>query len=346
MKKIYFLAISIIALNQTKAQTSYTLTQANSEPIIGDFYDWKTIDTTNALPMTISGSNVTWNVTGITETGVVNSNTFTSAASNTAAANYPGTTLIQTDPNSATYFKSSANSLELLGADIGIANLNYNMSSAIVAQYPMALGHTHTDLVDGAINAYGVSGPFNGTITVTADATGTLIFNGGTTFSNCIRIKAVQYLNFSLAAGMETGTIEQTMYSFFNSSSKFHLFSVNYTHIVGSGFQTINQTQAQMGLLSDITIGVKETQLADVMFKASPNPAQNEVNLHFVLTQPESYSIEIANILGQTVKQFNKANFQPGIYNETLDLKGLTTGLYYIKMTGKNSQGIEKIIIQ
>lgn len=348
MRKNGLISLCVLLMTQLGAQSSYTLTQAHHEPIVGDTYDVKFIDTTSALPMSIFGHDVTWNVTGISETGDLNSIMYASPVGNPDAANYPGTTLIQSDNNGITYYKSTTNQLELLGVNTSIFNLKYSTDAAIISSYPAYIGHSSSDLVAGMmkIPTYNLTGPFDGTITVSADATGTLTINGSITLVDCIRIKTLQHVHFNLNNGVETGTIDQVSYSFYNSTSKFPVFSVNYAHLVGSGFATINTTRVQMGVLSSISLGIKETEKERITFKAYPNPAQHEVNLHFVLTQPDSYFIEITNMLGQVVKQQPLSGLQPGSYYEMIDVKGLNAGTYLLKITGKNSQGIEKLIIR
>lgn len=332
-------------MSQINAQTSYTLTQANSEAVIGDSYDSKGIDTTNALPMNVSGANVTWNVTGITESGVVDSHTFVAAADDPNSSSYPGTTIVQQDPNATTYFKSTTNLFELLGVDAGQFVLNYNANSAIVAQYPISFGYTNNDLAAGAITANTLTGTFNSTISTVADGTGTLTLES-TSLTDCIRLKTTQFVDFSLAGGFVTGTMDQTIYNYYNSSSKFPLFQVTYVVINVPSAGINNQRQDQVSMLSSIVLGVNDNARNETIFKAYPNPASENVSLHFVLTQTESYAVEVTNTLGQVVKTVNYSNLQPGLYNETIDLSGLDAGIYTIKVTGKNAQGSQKLIIQ
>lgn len=345
MKKIYFFALSIFALSQVNAQTTHTLTQSNSEAVVGDYYESKGIDTTNALPMTVSGSNVTWTVNGIVESGVVDSHTFVAASADPNSGSYPGTNLVQQDPNATTYFKSTTNQLELLGVDATQFVLNYNTNSAMIAQYPISYGYTNNDLGAGAITANTLSGTFNSTISTVADGTGTLTLEA-TSLTNCIRLKTTQFIDFSMGGGFVTGTMEQTIYNYYNSSSKFPLFQVTYVIVNVPAFGINNQHQDQVSMLSTITLGLNNPTLNESIFKAYPNPASESVNLHFVLTQTENYEVEITNTLGQVVKSVNYNNLQPGLYNESIDLTGLTAGMYNIKVTGKNTQGSQKLIIQ
>lgn len=354
MKKIYLFIFSLIALSQMEAQT-YTLTQSNSEGVVGDSYYSVPLDTNATLmPMSLSGANVTWSINSLTQTtAAVAYNTYSTAASATNSANYPGTNLVQTDTATTTYYKTTTNMLELLGVDAGFFDLNYNTNSATIANYPMSFGTTVTDnTVGGTMNipSQSISGTFTGSISTTVDGSGTLNLNGVTILTNCLRVKTRQFIDFDLASGFITGTIEQNLYNYYNSSSKFPVFTVSYSHIViPPNFVLttgLDQTQTQVSTLSTVAIGVKENKLNDIIFKVYPNPANNEINLHFVLAQSESYTIEILNTLGQTVKTVSLNNLQPGMYNEPINTTDLSSGMYTVKVIGKNTQGIQKLMIQ
>lgn len=345
MKKIYFLVLSIIVLGKMEAQSSYTLTQANSEPVINDTYDLKGIDTTNALPMSVSGQNVTWNVTGITESGVLSTVNCIDPSGDANSGNYPGTTMVQVETNTTSYYKSSTNKFELLGLDGGQFVLNYNTDAATVAQYPITYGYVNNDLGAGAITASTLSGTFNSTISTTADGTGTLSLEG-VNLNNCIRLKTIQHIDFVMGGGFVTGTMDQTIYNYYNNSSKFPLFQVVYVVVNVPTFGINNQHQDQVSMLSSIALGLHDQNNQNAIFKAYPNPADKNVNLHFVLTQNDSYIIEITNTLGQVVKTIIMDNLQPGMYNENIDLTGLNAGVYSINVNGKTAKGTEKLIIQ
>lgn len=345
MKKIYLLALSVFAITQANAQVP-TLTKANSEAVIGETYDVKAIDTTNALPMNISGAGVTWNVTGLVETGGLTTNTFIPASDDPSAVNFPGTTIVQQDGVNTSYYKSTATTYELLGVDGGQFILNYNTNSAVVAQYPISMGYVNNDTGAGAITASTLSGTFSSTIQTSGDATGTLDLNGVTNLTNCLRVKTVQKIDFTLAFGFLTGTISQTFYNYYHSSSKWPVFTVNYTLINSNNPSFNNIHQDRVSALSTIAVGVKENIVNDIIFKAYPNPASNQLNIHYVLTQTESYTIDVLNTLGQVVKTINKPNLQPGIYSEAIDISGLNAGIYTVKVNGNRAQGTQKIIVE
>lgn len=345
MKKIYLLAFSLIGISQINAQI--TLTKAGNEPVIGDTYDMKDLDTTVVLPMTISGTNVTWNVTGVSETGGLTTNTYIDPSTDPNASSFPGTTIVQTDGNASTYFKSSANGYELLGLDGGAFVLNYNTNPATVANYPVSMGYINNDTGAGAITANTLTGTFTSTIQTTADGTGTLDFNSGSAnFTNCLRVKSTQKINLSFMGGLATGTIDMVIYNYYVSAYKSPVFTVNYLNINVPTFGLNNQRQDQASALSNVVLGLADKKMNDIIFKAYPNPASGQVSVHFVLTQKESYTIDILNTLGQVVKSVAKPDLQPGLYNEAIDINGLSAGIYHIRVKGQNSTGVEKLIVE
>ena len=341
MKKIYLIALSIFAINQANAQV--TLTKANSEPIIGETYNFKKIDTTTALPMNISGAGVTWNVTGISESGLVDTIKYVSPSADTSSANYPGTTIIEYKGTNKSYYKATATQYELLGLDAGNSRLNYSGSSLIIAVYPISMGYVNNDVGSGNITASGNNGTFTSTIVTKGDATGTLNLNSIITFSNCLRVKITQNTDFTLSGA--PGTSNQIIYKFYHSSSKWPVFTVshNFISIPALGFY---QNVDNVTTLSSIVLGINESTINDIIFKAYPNPTNGNVNIHFVLTQNESYTIDILNNFGQVVKSLNKANLTAGVYSETIDVKDLSAGIYTVKVNGSHAQGTQKLIIE
>ena len=342
MKKIYLIALSLFAINQANAQLS--LTQANSEPIVGDNYLMNIVDTTNALPINITGVGVTWNVTGISESGVVDTTKYVAPSADPNVSTYPGTTIVERQGTNISYFKSTPTQYELLGLDGGNFQLNYNTNSAIIAVYPVGMGYVNNDIGSGTMTA-SITGAFTSTIQTVGDGTGTLNLNGVASFSNCLRVKMTQNIDFNLGA-FESGTINQAMYNYYHSSSKSPIFTISYSHVVGSGAFPLDQWQIDVKTKAGIILGVKENVLNDIIFKAYPNPANENVNIHFVLTQTESYTIDVLNNLGQVVRTLNKPNLAPGMYSEVVDIKGLSSGIYTVKVNGIYAQGTQKLIVE
>jgi hypothetical protein len=355
MKNIYFLISSIFIINHVNAQL--TLTKAFNEPIIGDFFDAKSIDTTTILPMNVIGMGVTWNMSGISESGALNTNTYSPASAYVgASATFPGLNLVKEDQTTGdlSYFKVTPTTFELLGSftSLGVANanLNYNTNSAVVLSYPVSMGYTNNDIGAGTITTSTLSGTFTSTIQTIADGAGSLVFNGGITLTNCLRVKTKQHIAFAFLGGLFSGTVDQNLYSYYHSSSKHPVFTVSYNHIVSpglsfAGIPPIDNRQAKVEMLSTLTIGLHELNSNSLVFKMFPNPSTDEINIQFHLTQNETCTIEIINSLGQIVNTSLIPNLNTGLYDEKINVSNLESGIYSVKVKGKNSYGFQKLMV-
>jgi len=68
-----------------------------------------------------------------------------------------------------------------------------------------------------------------------------------------------------------------------------------------------------------------------------PNPAKDNANIHFTLTQPDRISLEIVNELGQTVLKENTGLLNAGEHNYRMDISGLRSGFYICKLMVNDS---------
>ena len=349
MKKLYFMALACLALSSAQAQIS--LTKANSEPIIGDINYIKTLDTTGfEMPNTVIGQNVVWTITNALEDGGKDTTTYVAPATFTNSSTYTGATIASINTGSTvTFYKATATQYEVRGVDGGLYDLNFNSSTAIAAVYPVSYGYTNTDNFGGQMTVQGGgSGPFSGTVTTVADGTGDLDINGVVTYSNCLRVKSTQHITFSLTFGLITGTIDQIIYNYYHSSSKFPLLTVNYQHLVTAGAQTLDNSTAIVSLEESVPTvlptGIKAFNKNNQEFSVYPNPATNDVNLHLVAAKNETYHVTILNTIGQVVKTKTITNVS-GAINEVISVSDLTAGVYTINVKGNTTNGTQKLMI-
>ena len=74
-----------------------------------------------------------------------------------------------------------------------------------------------------------------------------------------------------------------------------------------------------------------------------PNPFTNQLNLSAGNLKSESITdLKIIDVLGKSVYQSNFLNKTE--LNETLDLSGLSAGVYFISITNNNNQAVYRII--
>lgn len=67
-------------------------------------------------------------------------------------------------------------------------------------------------------------------------------------------------------------------------------------------------------------------------FGVYPNPANDVTNVAFNVSSPSTAVIEVYNALGQRVMFNDMGSILPGAYNQTLDMSGLNSGMYFVKL--------------
>ena len=79
------------------------------------------------------------------------------------------------------------------------------------------------------------------------------------------------------------------------------------------------------------------------MFTLYPNPASDNLSISFDSFLEEQGSIEIINSLGMLVKSFH---LQPNTNNAVLNIEGLSSGVYIVKLSIGGSTYDKKLIIE
>lgn len=80
---------------------------------------------------------------------------------------------------------------------------------------------------------------------------------------------------------------------------------------------------------------------ATVPIQAFPNPTNGLMQINFASVE-DAFELELLNLDGTTIKL---VTVPAGITNLTLDLTTLPGGVYFIRVTGEKTRGIQKIII-
>ncbi len=307
-----------------KGHSQLVLTKALYEPVIGDTNRVYILDTTaygGGLNAAATGTNHLWNYSQLY---AANNATAVSAyvdpSSVPSSSNYPGCTVVQKQGPLNTYYKSVATpstQFEFMGVTSSSLNMNFT-NTAVYMRYPTALGNVVTDNFSGSFT-FSISGSASGNATITADGSGTLAL-ATTTLTDVLRVKSVQ--NTNLNAGFLTGTIKQTIYTYYHASKKFPILTINYQSVGITG-QTPSVTAQALGNVDNFVVGIHENHLSTFNYIVYPNPASD--NIH-VLVDPavEPKTIKILNQLGQTVYSGN--------YSNTVNISGLASGIYFMEV--------------
>ena len=339
MKKI-LLSLSILLSVGASAQ----LTQANQAPSVGNNFSTLQCDTTGIFGGA-GGAGKNWSYTSINTTTAAVSNYSTVASTNTL---YPSADVsVSASSTNISYYKSSATDLKYYGGNIsfGIASGTIVYTSpAVYAVYPMTLNTTTTSLVSGSVTALGSTNPVGGTVTVVADATGTLNLNAagaasGTTlkaFTDVVRLHTTENLQGStnFLGTTITFTVTRNNYDYYSpSASRASLLSISNStatlnSIAGTTVNPLKTVTVQKDYnVVGITVYEKET----IELSVYPNPASTFVN--FTTVSPEATKAVIYDLTGRIIStevfEMGKAKMTTG---------NCANGLYLYAILNKDNQ--------
>ncbi len=128
-------------------------------------------------------------------------------------------------------------------------------------------------------------------------------------------------------------------------------FSGTGKYIVAYGdnsisFEGKHFTDKDVNEISYDIVGVK-SNISDIKdLNIYPNPATDKIRISFYLISKEDVGIEIIDMQGRVVKQFDRRSFDAGQINTDVDIDDLTAGLYLVKITAGNQVKIDKINVK
>jgi hypothetical protein len=83
----------------------------------------------------------------------------------------------------------------------------------------------------------------------------------------------------------------------------------------------------------------------DIRLNIYPNPSGKIVNIDYNGTLPGAYMIDMLTVEGKVVLKTTGFSVD-GSIQKTLDLSGLSSGIYILKIYGKNSVATKKLVIK
>lgn len=315
MKTALFFLIASTAtlLGQT------TITKAFNDPVIGETVN--NVNVNGTVDNSATGANVTFSNSSLTQGSASVANY--SAPSSNEISTFPGSTIKMTGGGSTVFYKQTAAKLEITGLVTPDATLNFSTNNGTFISYPATYGYSESDAAAGTFSATAGSGNFSGTITISADASGTLLI-GSKTYINVLRIKSVQ--NFTLTVfGFPVGTAVNTSYTYYDNLHKFPLLSTTNAVITVQGTpQITNGAQA----LNETFLSTSDFVKKDA-FKIYPNPATDFIEFNGDLS---TYSK--ANIYSLDGKLIRTSDLKSG----KIEVSDLSPSAYFIELSGNKTQ--------
>lgn len=331
MKKIYLLSFLItgFCLTASKAQT---LTATGCNPTIGEVYNRVL---TNSFSQGSSGTGQTWNIS--TLTGTSSSATVVSVGSTPNGSNHPLTNIAFYDGANYTYYKTSSTAYQLYGIEASVSIVYSNPEDFM--RYPFSYSNTYTDTWAATFTS-GVFFNRKGSTTLTADGTGTLITPNGT-ITNVIRVHSVQIYSDSADLGGTPYVITYNNDQYFWYKDGIH-FPLASTY----NFTSSASAPTTGGFYTDLPIGIKENTLLSDDVVLTPNPANENVLVSYLLEKNSAIKLAVINVIGEEVYVYNSSQNLIGKQSINIDLSHLDKGVYFVRIQAEGESVTKKLIVQ
>lgn len=92
-------------------------------------------------------------------------------------------------------------------------------------------------------------------------------------------------------------------------------------------------------------VGIKENNSLNLNTSIYPNPAKNKLTVGVNLVTSSKVNVELLNGLGQVISS-TQAQCQPGNNTINLEINGLTSGIYFVKVKADNASSTKKLIVE
>jgi Secretion system C-terminal sorting domain len=312
----------------------------------GDSFTTQPIDTTGQTPGP-SGAGQTWNFGSVSPTGPVNVTTYTYPDSVPGFTTFPGST-VAIPGGVANFYKLSSSQLEYLGAKqpSTVGDMIYS-NTEVTMVYPITSTTSNTDVFVGRQNFPGGGTHFlsrNGTVSVTADGTGTIITPAGT-FSNVIRVYTIEdYIDTEHvgAVSLTPKHYHTDKYTWYREGNRGFVYQFATLTFPIAGTTT---TTRIIEYKTNVTrVGISEVASNNEV-SVYPNPASESMTVAITTSASEKVSLSLQNMAGQVVYQLNDLNLQSGKNIIPIEVKGFPVGQYIVNINGANINESKHLVL-
>lgn len=299
------------------------LTHSGIAPVIGDSYSYQRISWDGTFPS--AGVNQTWDFSNIVSTSTT-SLTFVDPSTCPSPSSFPSANISENYDNQQYYYNSVTTSeFNIDGIYAGGVAIPYSNPEKRL-KYPFNYNDSFVDSFGGTFVSSGFTFVRGGTITVTADAYGTLILPNATV-SNVFRVKVSEDYSDSLGSS-EYAHYNSDIFLFYKAG--YHTPILSLTHFSQAG----NVTNYGF-FIDDVNLNIitkKESTL-----KAYPNPFKSSF---FVETIDKNTNINVYNAIGSLVY-----STQTTVIGKTeISLMNQPKGIYFVKVKSDKGTKTLKII--
>lgn len=340
MKKA-LLIVLLFVIGVSNGQTTITALNGilNTEWNSTDGQDFRTavrFDASSSFSQEATGPNQVWDISGFTQLPGTIQYTNTMAGID-VLMDYPGTILVSTATASSSlgsYFNNVSYGSGSLPGFTGFSDneltLNYITNNINLGSFPKTYGSSYSDTVAGNYVFGMYEGTFTGTFTTAVDAYGTMN-SSADGIVDVTRVKTVENLQISYPGSGVVGTFVQTTYRYFRALDLWpYVKSTNREiNIIPLELNTNSTTieKANFAFLSVPNLAVDKT------ISIHPNPTTNSINVN---SSQEINSLTVMDQLGKIVLTKNKSS--------TIDVSGLQSGIYFVKIVTDGGSGVKKFV--
>jgi Secretion system C-terminal sorting domain len=338
MKKISTLIALAFAASPLLAQFSMS---AGDVPQSGDNQYFTRCDTTG-ISAGSPGTGQTWDFSAVVPQGAGVTVNYGAPSGHPNGATFPGSNLVQSYVGFYKFFNATTDSLELTG-ERSVANTPCPyVKTPTLYIYPMNFGYMHSDSATGTY-ADGFISSVNrkGTYTVEFDGSGTLI-TPFATYNNVNRIRTLGVFRDSSWTGAAESDVLLLRYEWYVQGTRTPRMIVTFTSV------SINAGPPQIGKdvwYADQNIGLADGQ-GDFGMTVSPNPAKGQASVRYQLPASDEVSLTLLNSAGQTVRVIRDGFQASGDNAAQIDLQGLASGLYLIRLQAGDQAQTSRLVVQ
>lgn len=332
MKRTLLLATLFIS-GATFAQ----FTQDN-EPAIGDNDMYYLVDSNAVDYAGMTGANAMWDYSA-TPGVFVGGNQVVKALNIVTPASTPdgdsftnATKAVEIEGFMTSYFSSTGTTRNSRGFTFDSYVITFD--DELLMNYPFGLGASLSDAFTGNASVMGQNVALNGTITATADATGTLKLSNATTVNNVTRYKIVEQASGNTFIGMVS--LARTQYEYYdlaNSSLPLFIHSV-VTITIGNSAQTERYVMSTVP--ADGALSLDDNTLSGVA--VYPNPASGTL---FVSGLENDATLSLTDAQGKTISTFEAA---AGI--ASMNISEAKAGVYMLTIATAKGSKVERVVIR
>ncbi len=342
MKKHLLSLIGISTLGLSVS--AQTWTSAN-EPDIDASTILYLVDTTSANYASMTGADQTWDYSAL---GAYEDNTRIVSVTDTDdfSDDFPDAThmlLIPGFMNTAYTYEGFAGQKMVHGykfelPDFGEVTFIFTDLQQML-EFPMSLGSTFTDDMEGTFTLFDEVNSAEGTTWVTADGTGTLLLANDVSHTGVLRIRTIDtlYADIVISGFPASVTIVRETFDYVKpGSSSFPLFSHATLKVLNP---LIGEIKISFVLSSENPqdfVNIDNSELSEV--RVFPNPSNGMFTVDF---GAQEASVTVIDVTGRVV--FESLN---ALNEVQVDLSAEMAGVYFVNIIRNGITTVEKVIIK